>query len=96
MVYAAPGVEALTEVELARGATVADAVRLSGLVERHGLDPSRLSYAIHGRRAGPGTALGPGDRVEILRPLVADAKTLRRRRAADHPLPRSPARTKRS
>ena len=94
VVYAAPGVEALAEVEVAQGATVEDAVRLSGLRERHGLDPARVSYAVFGRRATPATVLAAGDRVEILRPLVADPKTVRRRRAAANPLPRPPARVK--
>ena len=52
------------------------------------LDAATLAYALHGRRATAGTALREGDRVELLRPLVADPKTIRRRRAAAHPLPR--------
>ena len=92
--YAAPGVEALTEIEVASGATVDDAVRLSGIVARHGLDPAALSYAIHGRRSAADAPLADGDRVEILRPLVADPKTVRRRRAAEKPLPRPPGRVK--
>ena len=94
--YAAPGVEALVDVELAPGAVVEDAVRLSGIVARHALDAAALTYALHGRRAAGGTPLREGDRVELLRPLIADPKTIRRRRAAAHPLPgpRSRARRK--
>ncbi|MEO6748382.1 MAG: RnfH family protein, partial [Casimicrobiaceae bacterium] len=79
--YAAPGVEALVPVRLADGATVADAVARSGVRERLGLDADRLGFAIYGRRATAGTALADGDRVELTRPLTADAKTARRMRA---------------
>ena len=85
VVYAAPGIEALEPLDLPAGATVADAVVRSGLVERLALPA--VSYAIHGQRARPETPLADGDRVEILRPLVADPKAARRARAADHPLP---------
>lgn len=94
--YAAPGVEALVDLELAPGAVVEDAVRLSGIVARHALDVGTLAYALHGRRASAGTVLHDGDRVEMLRPLVADPKTIRRRRAESHPLPRPAAKVKRS
>lgn len=84
--YAAPGVEAIERLDLPAGATVADAVERSGLGARLAL-PAAASYAIHGQRARADTPLADGDRVEILRPLVADAKAVRRARAADHPLP---------
>ena len=86
VVYAAPGVEAIEPVDLPAGATVADAVGRSGLPHRLAL-PGTVSYAIHGQRERPDTLLADGDRVEILRPLVADAKAVRRVRAAGHPLP---------
>ena len=81
VVFAAPGVEAQEEVALAEGAVVADAVVASGLVNRLGLASSELGYAIFGQRARPDTPLADGDRVELLRPLLADPKDLRRRRA---------------
>jgi putative ubiquitin-RnfH superfamily antitoxin RatB of RatAB toxin-antitoxin module len=87
--YAAPGVEALLDVHVGPGAVVADAIALSGLVARLNLDPARLSYAIHGQRATPDTPLRDGDRVELLRSLIADPKSIRRARALSHPLPRA-------
>jgi len=92
--YAAPGVEIVMDLEVAAGATLDDAVRLSGILPRCGPDPARLSFALHGRRAGGDAVLRDGDRVEVLRPLVADPKTARRRRAAANPLARPPARRK--
>ena len=84
--YAAPGVESRVALTLAPGSVVADAVARSALVERLGLDATTLAYAIHGQRATPGTPLADGDRVELLRPLVAEPKAARRARARQHPL----------
>ncbi|HXU53274.1 MAG TPA: RnfH family protein [Casimicrobiaceae bacterium] len=78
--YAAPGAEAIVAVDLPEGATVADAIRRAGVVARLGLDADTLTPAIFGQRAEPATPLADGDRVELTRPLVADAKALRRAR----------------
>ena len=83
--YAAPGVETLVRIELPVGAVVADAIAASGILDRHELDPRTLGYAIFGRRAAASTLLVAGDRVELTRPLVADPKDARRRRAAHAP-----------
>ena len=64
-------------LELPDDATVMDAVQRSGLP----LD-GVVAYAIHGLRAEPMQALRDGDRIELLRPLQADPKDARRRRAA--------------
>ena len=50
------------------------------------LDRAAIGYAIFGQRARADTPLKDGDRVELTRPLVADPKDARRRRARDHPL----------
>ena len=78
--YAEPGAEAQVDIAVASGATVADAVAASGLIARFELKPSTLAYAIFGQRVRSETPLADGDRVEILRPLVADPKEARRRR----------------
>ena len=81
VVWAASNVQDLVPVEVERGATVADAVRASGLVAQYGLDPQRLRCAIYGRRTEDDVLLAPGDRVEILGPLNVDPKAARVRRA---------------
>lgn len=86
--YAAPGVEAIVRVSVSEGATIADAVAASGLVQKLAL-PATIAFAIHGQRAPADTPLVQGDRVEITRPLVADAKAVRRARALDKPLART-------
>lgn len=87
VVYATAAMEAIVGVDLPDGSTVADAVTGSRLLERHHVDAATLSCAIHGERVDPATPLADGDRVELLRPLVADPKDARRRRAQEKPLP---------
>jgi len=64
-------------VELPAGATVAQAVAASGWQD----DAETVGFAVFGVRATPGTGLHDGDRVELLRALLADPKDARRRRA---------------
>jgi len=81
VVYAAPGIERQLEISVPGDAVVADAVSASGLIGELRLDENEIAYAIFGQRARPDTRLADGDRVELLRPLAADPKDLRRRRA---------------
>ena len=85
--YAAADVEALVVVTLSAGATVDDAVAQSGIMTRLALDPMLVEFAIFGRRVKGTTVLIEGDRVELTRPLIADPKRTRQKRAADHPPP---------
>jgi len=86
IVYALPDEQPLVELDLDPGATVADAVRASGLVERFPeIDPTRGPFGIFSQRCDPGRELREGDRVEIYRPLRTDPKEARRRRARGCP-----------
>jgi putative ubiquitin-RnfH superfamily antitoxin RatB of RatAB toxin-antitoxin module len=64
------------------GATVAQALAAVGLddaaLAAQGID----GLALHGVRTTPDAVLRDGDRIELLRPLVADPKDARRKRAA--------------
>jgi hypothetical protein len=64
-------------LEVPPGTTVGEAVARSGL----GLE-GVVALAVHGVRVEPGALLRDGDRIELLRPLQADPKEARRRRAA--------------
>lgn len=82
MVYALPGRADAVVVELPAGATVADAVRASGVLARHPeIGAKGLRLGIHGRTVEGSVRLGDGDRVEIYRSLVVEAREARRRRA---------------
>ena len=67
-------------ITLAEGATLADAIDRSRIIERLSLDRASISFGIFGKRAGLNAHLLDGDRVEIYRPLIVDPKEARRRR----------------
>ncbi len=82
VVYALAGSQDLVALELAPGAVARDAVEASGIPGRHAeLDAAHLRLGIFGKPILPERVLEEGDRVEILRPLAADPKDARRRRA---------------
>ena len=82
VVYALPRRQHVFAVTVASGATVATAVRESGVLDRlPELVLDRVKVGIFGRRVGLDHALGPGDRIEVYRELIADPKTARRARA---------------
>ena len=63
------------------GATLIDALRASGVLERHPhIDLAHQAVGIWGRISALETPLKDGDRVEIYRPLQVDPKEARRRR----------------
>jgi uncharacterized protein len=79
--FAAPGREAIVELDLPAGATVADAVAASGVLPQPGYDTSAMQFAVYGRRVTAATVLIDGDRVELTRPLQIDVKRARQTRA---------------
>lgn len=82
VVYALPDAQALIEVEIAPGATAWQAVTQSGILQRFPqIDPAGRKLGIFGQPVSPDAVLKDGDRVEIYRPLAADPKEVRRRRA---------------
>jgi len=71
-----------TMLELSAPATALDAIRASGLFERHPeLGLGEPLIGIWGRACAPETVLADGDRVEIYRPLTMDPNEARRLRA---------------
>ena len=81
VVWATQLLQDIVAVELTPGATIADAVRRSGLVAQYGLDPATLRFARYGVRAAADACLAESDRVEITRALLVEPKVARARRA---------------
>ena len=82
--YAPPGEQIVVCVQVNQGARVADAVRASGILAHHPeIDLTSASVGVFGLPAQLDTLLRDRDRVEIYRPLVADAREARRRRARE-------------
>ncbi len=80
---ATPALQVLVEVAVAPGASVEQVIRESGVLERFPeIDLNRQRVGIFGELAALNDVVHDGDRVEIYRPLRADPKEIRRRRAA--------------
>jgi putative ubiquitin-RnfH superfamily antitoxin RatB of RatAB toxin-antitoxin module len=82
VVYALPEAQTIIELDLRRGATVADALTASRL---HEILPGNsfvgFRVGVWGASVSPDTELRHRDRVEIYRELAADPKQARRQRA---------------
>jgi putative ubiquitin-RnfH superfamily antitoxin RatB of RatAB toxin-antitoxin module len=79
--YAEPARQFLRRIVVPIGATVADAIATSGLETAFGIDAAHLAAGIWSRPVARSARLEDGDRVELYRPLEADPKESRRRRA---------------
>ena len=81
--YALPDSSFLKVLTLDRGTTIAQAIQASGVLRSHPeIDLSQLRLGIFGKLKAADTEVREGDRIEIYRPLQADPKETRRRRAA--------------
>lgn len=82
VIYALPHEQILLKVQIPQGATVAEAIRLSGALEKHPeIDLAKNKLGIYGKPSKADAVLRDKDRVEIYRPLVADPREVRRLRA---------------
>jgi len=82
--YALHDQQELLRVEVPAGATLEQAIVRSGLLERHPeIDLQVNKVGVFGKACSLTTPLQPGDRVEIYRPLIADPKEARKKRAAE-------------
>jgi uncharacterized protein len=81
---AGPDLTDRTPLNLPQGATVADALRASGLQQRHGALVEGLRIGVWNKLKELDTPLRDGDRVELYRPLLVDPKEARRQRYQQH------------
>ena len=84
--YALPEKQIIRAVNVDAGTTIGAAIVQSGIM----MDFPELDFkledakvGIFGKAAAMTTVLADGDRVEIYRPLIADPKEVRRKRAAE-------------
>lgn len=84
VVYAQSAQQDLVSLELPEGAVVQQAVEASGLLSKHPeIDLTKNKVGIFAKLARLDTPLRDRDRVEIYRPLIADPKEVRKKRAAE-------------
>lgn len=82
--YAKETEQALLAVEGETGLTVQDAIERSGVLKRYPeIDLATNKVGVFGKLTKLGQTLENGDRVEIYRPLIADPKEQRKKRAAE-------------
>jgi putative ubiquitin-RnfH superfamily antitoxin RatB of RatAB toxin-antitoxin module len=81
--WAVPQHAVLRPLRVAPGTTIEQAITASGLLQEIGeIDLAVYPVGIYGKKKPLDTVLRHLDRIEIYRPLVADPKESRRRRAA--------------
>ena len=80
--YALPDKQTLLSFDVATGTTVEQAIQLSGILSTYcDIDLATNKVGIWNRAAKLREVLKDNDRVEIYRPLIADPKEVRKRRA---------------
>ena len=83
VVYAERGAARIVALEVPPGSSVRNAVERSRIAdELPGFDLAAVEFGGFGIRRDAGWLVKDGDRVEIYRPLTADARKLRQERAA--------------
>lgn len=81
--YAMPFRQAIVSVRISPGTTVEEAIRVSGILKTFPeIDLSVTAVGIFGERVRLQDPVNAGDRIEIYRPLIADPRQSRKRRAA--------------
>ena len=84
VIYALPDVQPLLRVQLLEGVTVEDAIRASGVLDAHPeIDLAKNKVGIFSKLVKLDEKVRDRDRVEIYRPLIADPKEVRRKRAEE-------------
>ncbi|HIP53673.1 MAG TPA: RnfH family protein [Chromatiales bacterium] len=81
--YAKPDEQVVLALDIEGGATIEEVIQRSGILERFPeIDLKKNKVGVFGKAARLDRVLEEGDRVEIYRPLIADPKEARKRRAA--------------
>jgi len=82
--YALPDEQKLLSVEVPDGIEIKEAIQLSKILDDYPeLELDKLDVGIFGKIAKLNQKIRDRDRIEIYRPLIADPKEVRKRRAAE-------------
>ncbi len=82
--YARPDTQLILPVKVEADCTIEEAIVHSGILEEFPeIDLTATKVGVFGKLAKLNGNLRPGDRIEIYRPLIADPKEVRRKRAAE-------------
>lgn len=82
--YARPEKQVILPLKVAKGTTIEAAIRQSGILDSFPeIDIALCKVGIFSKLSKKNTVLRKKDRIEIYRPLIADPKEIRKKRAAD-------------
>ncbi len=82
LIYATPQQQKLLTLVVKEGATIADCIQQSGVLLQHKeLDINTMKVGIFSQIKPLSQTVVEGDRIEIYRPLIADPKAVRRKKA---------------
>lgn len=82
--YARPDEQAIVPIEVSEGTTLEQAILQSRIQERFPeIQLQTAKVGVFGKLSKLSAAVRAGDRVEIYRPLLADPKEVRKKRAAE-------------
>lgn len=82
IIYAHRHKAEIVNLKLPAGATLKHALEASGLTQKHPeIDIENGRFGVFGKLSKGDTVLRERDRIEIYRPLIADPKEVRRKRA---------------
>ncbi len=86
--YALPGEQTVLPARIDAGQAVEHAIEQSGILKQHPeIDLKVNKVGVFGKLVRLDAPLQPGDRVEIYRPLIADPKESRRKKAEEDKKP---------
>jgi hypothetical protein len=84
VLHALPHEQVLLTVEVPQGATVEEAIQTSGILKKYpSIDLAGNKVGIFSKLSKLDTVVRDRDRIEIYRPLIADPKEVRRKRAEE-------------
>ncbi|WP_223788878.1 RnfH family protein [Marinicella meishanensis] len=83
LIYATPEAQELIQLEVPDGSTIEACIEASGVQQQHPeIDLQQMKVGVFSQIKPLSHVVQDGDRVEIYRPLIADPKAVRRKRAA--------------
>lgn len=84
IVYALPDKQTLLAFKVPTETTVKEGIQQSGILDKYDeLNLDELTVGIFGKKTKMDQTLREKDRIEIYRPLIADPKEVRKRKAAE-------------
>lgn len=84
VVYALPQKQKVLSLKARAGALVSEVIEMSGILRDFPeIDMATAKVGIYGKQVKLDAVLRDKDRIEIYRPLIADPKEIRKKRAAE-------------